>query len=179
MTYTAEQQRERYYANLEERKAREYARKNRDKLNEQRRQLRARDGDRIREAEREYNRNKPRKRDRMKDARDRHGPWAAEDWAAMWDAQEGRCYLCGEEMLPEEEKIDVDHDHSCCRQGKSCRNCRRGLAHHHCNVVIGFAGDSPDRLRRIADALEAAQLTLKQRRIAAGIGEQLTLSVLY
>jgi len=175
MTYTAEQQRERYYANLEEnrRKRREYARANRDKLNAQRRALRARDGDRIREAEREYKRGKPRKRDRTKDARERHGPWAAEDWSAMWDAQDGQCYLCGEEMLPEQEKIDVDHDHSCCRQGRSCRTCRRGLAHHSCNCAVGYAGDSPGRLRHMADALEAAQLAFRQRQAAGTISNSL------
>jgi hypothetical protein len=175
VTYTAEQQRERYYANLEEnrRKAREYARKNREKIREQQRANRA--ANLERERARDRARNPTRKRDRAGQARDRHGPWAAEDWSAMWDAQGGKCYLCGEEMLPEQEKIDVDHDHSCCRQGRSCRMCRRGLAHHSCNCAVGYAGDSPDRLRHMAAALEAAQLAFRQRRAASGAGEQVTL----
>lgn len=174
MTYTAEQQRERYYADLEEnrRKAREYVRKNRDKVNEQRRALRARDGDRIRE----YERNRKRPKSPGASARERHGRWAVEDLAAMWAAQEGRCYLCGNDLVPGKE--DVDHDHACCRPNKSCRICRRGIAHHRCNVMIGWAQDDPARLRRMADALEAAQLAFAQRKAAAAsnIYEQLALS---
>lgn len=165
MTYTAEEQRARYYANLEEnrRKAREYARENRDKLNAQRRALRARDGDRIRESER----NRGRKRDTAARFRDSHGRWVDEDKAAMWDSQDGRCYLCGDPM--EADSVDIDHDHSCCPKGRSCRTCRRGLAHHRCNVIIGWALDDPARLRRIADNLAAAQAAFSERKV----GEQL------
>jgi hypothetical protein len=170
MPFTAEQQRERYYANLDEnrRKHREYARKNRDKYNAARRELRKRDGDRIREYERE--------RGRLRDAaaryRDKHGRWVDEDKAAMWDSQDGRCYLCGDEMDPD--VIDIDHDYACCRRGRSCRVCRRGLAHHRCNVIIGWALDDPVRLRRIADNLGAAQQAFRRRRDAGG--QQLPLS---
>jgi hypothetical protein len=171
VTYTAAEQKVRYYANLEEnrRKAREYARKNRDKLNKQRRQLRARDGDRIRE----YERGRGRQRDTAARYRDHHGRWVDEDKSAMWIGQDGRCYLCGDEMDPA--VVDIDHDHSCCRRGKSCRTCRRGLAHHRCNVIIGWAFDDPARLRRIADNLEVAQQAFRQRREASGTGEQFTL----
>lgn len=174
MTYTAEQQKERYYANLEEnrRKAREYARKNRDRLNELRRQRRAEDGDGIREYERTHRR----KREPAERFRDAHGCWIEEDRAAMWEAQDGQCYLCGKRMDPGKEKIDIDHDHSCCPKGRSCRTCRRGLAHHRCNVVIGWAYEDPMMLRRMADALEAAQLAFRQRRAVSG-QEQLALSV--
>jgi hypothetical protein len=165
MTYTAEQQRERYYANLEEnrRKHREYARNNREKYNAMRRQRRAQNPEEARKRDRART---PRPKNLAAQARERHGRWAVEDQAAMWEAQKGLCYLCGEEMHSGKEKIDVDHDHSCCRQGRSCRTCRRGLAHHNCNVAAGYAGDSPDRLRRIADALEAAQLAFRQRQKA-------------
>jgi hypothetical protein len=72
--------------------------------------------------------------------------------------------------------IRVDHDHSCCPQNTSCRTCRRGLVHHRCNITIGYAGDDPAFLRRIANALETAQLAFRERHAAKGIGEQLTLS---
>jgi hypothetical protein len=166
MTYTAAQQRERYYANLEEnrRKHREYARANSEKYNAARRQRRAEDGDKIRE----YERTHKKKRDAASRSRDAHGRSIDEDRAVMWQAQGGRCYLCGEEMNPDKEKIDIDHDHSCCRRGKSCRICRRGLTHHHCNVVIGWVYENPAMLRYMADALEAAQREFKQRRDAQG-----------
>ncbi len=40
-------------------------------------------------------------------------------------------------------------------------------------MAIGIADESPDQLRRMADALEAAQLAFRQRLAASG--EQLTL----
>jgi hypothetical protein len=83
----------------------------------------------------------------------RHG-MRAEDWAAMWTAQDGRCYLCGDEMTME--RAHLDHDHRCCPRGKSCQYCRRGLACPECNQLIGLARDDPARLRRIADSLEIA-----------------------
>lgn len=108
--------------------------------------------------------------------------WAAhgmrpEDWTALWNAQDGRCYLCSGEM----EKPDgprsvgigsatvvIDHDHSCCPPNKTCRICRRGLAHSLCNQTIGLAGDSPERLRHMADALESALLAVAERKAQAG-----------
>jgi hypothetical protein len=83
------------------------------------------------------------------------------DWAAMWDEQGGLCYLCGEPMTAD--KATVEHDHSCCGPMRSCPLCRRGLAHQPCNSAIGHAGDDPDRLRRMADALEAAQRGVAER----------------
>lgn len=94
-----------------------------------------------------------------------------DDWAAMWQAQDGRCYLCGDALV--KGKVHVDHDHSHCAANRSCRICQRGLACHNCNCSIGFARDDAARLRRMADALEAAQMAVDQRRAAAG--EQLTL----
>jgi hypothetical protein len=94
----------------------------------------------------------------------------------MWQAQNGCCYLCGEELDPKTEAVHLDHDHSCCPPIRSCRTCRRGLTHRRCNVAIGLAGDDPARLRRMADALEAAQLAFRQRQATSGAGEQLTLT---
>lgn len=75
--------------------------------------------------------------------------------------------------MPDRRKVHVDHDHTCCPQGKSCRYCRRGLACHPCNLLIGFARDDPQRLRRIARNLEAA-LAATQHRMA-GKAEQVVL----
>lgn len=94
-----------------------------------------------------------------------HGMWPG-DWAAMWAAQDGRCYLCGDELT--EDTAVIEHDHRCCPAFYSCRNCRRGLACEHCNRAIGLAQDDPDRLRRMADALEAARLLVDQRLAEAG-----------
>lgn len=89
-----------------------------------------------------------------------------EDLAAMVAAQQRECYLCGAK-LGGGKSVHIDHDHSCCPQGKSCSLCRRGVACQQCNVAIGLAGDDPARLRRMADALESAK-TSAAARIAAG-----------
>jgi len=96
-------------------------------------------------------------------ARRRHG-MQPEDLATLWNAQGGRCYLCGEALSGD---VTMDHDHDCCPQNKSCAICRRGIAHNLCNAAIGFAGDDPALLRRMADALETAQAEVERRKIAA------------
>ena len=83
-----------------------------------------------------------------------HGPGIEGWFAAAWEQQDGRCYLCGEPMDPKQ--AHIDHDHRCCPKNSSCRYCRRGIAHPTCNTLIGLAGDDPDRLHRIAENLRAA-----------------------
>jgi hypothetical protein len=113
-----------------------------------------------------------RDRNRIRQQRFRHG-MRPEDWSAMWAAQDGRCYLCGEELAVG--KADIDHDHSCCGPERSCPVCRRGLACHQCNVTIGQARDNPVLLRRMADALEAANREVAERMANRETAEQLTL----
>lgn len=62
--------------------------------------------------------------------------------------QDGRCYLCGDDLQPGR-GTHIDHDHACCEKG-SCNFCRRGLACYRCNVLIGFADDDPELLMKIA-----------------------------
>jgi hypothetical protein len=100
----------------------------------------------------------------------RHSLWA-DEWASLWAAQDGRCYLCGEEMI--REKARVDHDHSCCPRDRSCPACRRGLCHDACNKSIGLAGDDPDRLEHMAAALRVAKAAAAAR--IAALPEQLAL----
>lgn len=83
-----------------------------------------------------------------------------EYWAAMWEAQGGCCYLCGDEMTG---RVVVDHDHGCCPDRNSCSFCRRGLACDSCNVLIGYALDDPDRLERIAANLRPVLAATRAR----------------
>jgi hypothetical protein len=106
-----------------------------------------------REAQRRYRAKRGTEGRRVQAWAQNHG-LRPEDWAALWNAQDGRCYLCGELMAPEQ--VHIDHDHRCCAKDHSCTYCRRGLAHASCNQLIGFADDDPGRLRRIADNLDAA-----------------------
>lgn len=98
----------------------------------------------------------------------RHG-LLPEQVAAMFAMQGGKCYLCGELLTSGARRnpndvFAVEHDHRCsCPVGTSCTVCRRGLACHRCNMLIGLADDDPGKLRRIADALEAARSAVTMR----------------
>lgn len=82
--------------------------------------------------------------------------------AELAAAQGGACYLCGEPLdWDKPRKIHIDHDHACCRGRRSCGTCVRGLACGPCNTAIGLFGDDPDRMRRVADALEMASRRLR------------------
>jgi len=98
-------------------------------------------------------------KDRDGELRRRHG-MRRDEWDAMWEAQQGCCYLCGDELRMEgpngNSKAVMDHRHDCCGRKKSCPACRRGIACTRCNIIIGYARDDPERLRRIAVNLEEA-----------------------
>jgi hypothetical protein len=80
----------------------------------QRRRGHAVSGDRAErqpEAQRRYraaNRDKISERER----RYRHGLWP-DEWQARWDAQDGRCYLCGDPLPDDPSEVRLDHDHRC------------------------------------------------------------------
>ena len=92
-----------------------------------------------------------------------HGRDFVATWAAMWDAQQGLCYLCERPMDPAE--AFMEHWHGCPghEPKKSCRYCQRGLAHQNCNLVVGHAADDPSLLRIIADNLERANADVAAR----------------
>jgi Recombination endonuclease VII len=85
-------------------------------------------------------------------------------YATFWDAQAGRCYLCGDPLNPEvPQDIAMDHNHDCCPPRQSCDICRRGLACGRRNKLVGLADENPERLHRIADALIAANERVRLR----------------
>lgn len=87
-----------------------------------------------------------------------------EDRQQMLVDQSGCCYLCGDALdISQNRKIHTDHDRSCCPGSRSCGKCIRGLSCEHCNRGIGMFNDDPDRMRRAADALEAAKAKVVAR----------------
>jgi Recombination endonuclease VII len=104
-----------------------------------------------------------RRRTRQYYLRSRYG-LGLDDWLHLWERQDRCCYLCGDPLIADEAALD--HDHSCCAGYRPCGLCIRGLTHSACNTAIGLAGDSPGKLRYLADALEAAQAAVIQRRTA-------------
>jgi hypothetical protein len=99
-------------------------------------------------------------------------------FAEIFEAQGGCCYLCGEPLdLETKRGMHVDHDHSCCRGAASCGDCVRGFACMLCNNGIGAFGDDPERMRRVADQLEAAIAKVAARLAAAPVQGELPVNV--
>lgn len=89
--------------------------------------------------------------------------------AAMWKEQDGKCYLCERPLGPGLMAV-IEHDHRCCPMGKSCDDCRRGLACNRCNSLIAYAEDDADLLALIAANLRPAveKVTARLERRDAG-----------
>jgi hypothetical protein len=71
-----------------------------------------------------------------------------EDYDRMFQAQDGKCAICGSESagINGRKNFCVDHNH---KTGKV-----RGLLCHNCNVSVGLMKDSPDLLRKAATYLD-------------------------
>lgn len=76
-----------------------------------------------------------------------------EQWQVMFDLQVGVCAIC-EQPSPNNRKLSVDHNHSCCPGKTSCGKCIRGLICCRCNFGIGSLMDNPKLLRKAADYIE-------------------------
>lgn len=161
------------YGKIQEQQREHYQEKRQERL-EYARQHRLENGDEIRRRRREDRKANPR-RYRDQGRRHRHGVDGG-TVAALWEAQQHNCYLCGKHL--DLDKAFVEHWHGC-QSGhdpkKSCSFCRRGLAHHDCNILISAAKDDPDLLRLIADNLEAANRDVAERQLKAP--QQLTLEL--
>jgi Recombination endonuclease VII len=96
-----------------------------------------------------------RERDRLYNKMLNHGRDIEAVIAAMWAAQDGRCYLCERPLTPGPDTV-IDHDHTCCPRTKSCAYCRRGLACRKCNALVGSADDDPELLQVITSNLKTA-----------------------
>lgn len=62
------------------------------------------------------------------------------------------CEVCGAT-----EKLNFDHDHSCCdvrSNTKGCGECLRGRLCNGCNTALGLVLESPSRLRKLAEYAE-------------------------
>jgi hypothetical protein len=69
------------------------------------------------------------------------------DFKSMLEKQGHKCACCGGDKPTTKWGWHVDHCHA---TGKV-----RGILCHHCNVAIGCARDSPDRLRKMALYLDS------------------------
>lgn len=71
------------------------------------------------------------------------------EYAALYEAQGGMCYVCGPWTGNRglTKKLSVDHDHSCCPAPPICGKCIRGLICSRCNSLIGELGDSAGHIQ--------------------------------
>lgn len=80
------------------------------------------------------------------------------DFLGLWAEQGGLCAICGKPLLIDKKRgrdnVVVEHDHSCCPGPASCGRCVRGLAHSHCNIMLGMGDEDPELLRAGASYLE-------------------------
>lgn len=130
---------------------RRFRERHRERLLEESRLAYASNPDRARKTSRDwYAANKERVRESV---RSRKYGIAPEEIAEMRVRQGGRCAACGlheGELPPTHDRapktLDVDHDH--------VTGAVRGLLCHGCNLALGNAGESPERLRLLADYIE-------------------------
>jgi hypothetical protein len=74
---------------------------------------------------------------------------SVDEFGALLEAQGGLCAVCKADVPGGKGNWHVDHDHT--------SGAVRGLLCHHCNLMLGNAGDDPVRLREAADYLEKEQ----------------------
>lgn len=92
-----------------------------------------------------------------------------ETTAKLWREQNGCCYLC-EQPVPLED-AHLEHDHRCCPRLRFCSSCVRGVSCRGCNHAIGHARDDPDRLELIARNLRAKLAEIDERLQGASEGQ--------
>ncbi len=145
---------------------RRYVEANRDSVNKRQRDRFRDNPEPYRERNREWRLSNPdqvKANNKRGNLRWRHGIDEAA-WAAMWEAQEGKCRYCRRAL---DETAVVEHWHECGtgheQQEKSCPACRRGLACQSCNITIGLVKDDPDRLALMAENLRIANAEVQER----------------
>ena len=54
------------------------------------------------------------------------------------------CYGCQQD-IPNNKRVNFDHDHSCCPTNNTCGKCLRGTLCTSCNLLLGVYRDKPPR----------------------------------
>lgn len=66
----------------------------------------------------------------------------------MLQQQHNECASCGVELLKlPKRQVHLDHCHKTSKI--------RGILCHHCNAALGFMGDDPDKIRKLAKYIES------------------------
>lgn len=81
-------------------------------------------------------------------------------YAAMFDAQGGRCAICRREPR-EGYALSIDHDHNCCPGKETCGECIRGLLCVVCNSFLARCGDDIRVFQRVIQYILNGNSTTK------------------
>jgi hypothetical protein len=95
---------------------------------------------------------------------------------ALWENP-----VCSNEGCGSTERLHVDHDHSCCPPDRfrhsnrnACGKCVRGLLCQPCNLALGHAGESVERLRGLIAYLENAKPAAEAEATGRASGTRVT-----
>lgn len=78
-----------------------------------------------------------------------------EKYEQMLEKSGGGCYICGKTQEENGKYLAVDHDHSCCNDGrKSCGKCIRGILCDICNRAVGLLKDNPENAMAVAQYIK-------------------------
>lgn len=76
------------------------------------------------------------------------------DYIKMLVTQGFKCKICKKDR----DKLNVDHDHSCCPKSTGCKKCIRGLLCRSCNTFLGFLEQYRDELDSFNEYLSAPRI---------------------
>lgn len=85
------------------------------------------------------------------------------DYIDLLNSQGGVCAIC--KKSPGKKRLVIDHDHHCCPEKSSCRDCIRGLLCGFCNVALGFFKDDVSSLNNAVKYLENYQLRIEEEEV--------------
>ena len=86
-----------------------------------------------------------------------------ESYLRLLEMQGEGCAICKTTTPGGNGRFHIDHDHTCCPRMRSCGTCVRGLLCHGCNLMLGFARDNPDILRRAIAYLSPLRVAMEKR----------------
>lgn len=72
-------------------------------------------------------------------------------YEALLSAQNGCCAICPRPLAKDQNRLAVDHDHTCCPGEASCGKCIRGLLCPNCNRALGLLQEDVEIIFRAGD----------------------------
>lgn len=81
----------------------------------------------------------------------RHGI-TQDQFSSLLKTNNGCCWIC--DAKPDDSRLCIDHDHSCCSGPYSCGKCIRGLLCSNCNKMVGHFEKGNINIKKIISYLK-------------------------